>query len=479
MREARKSDVVKPSRAPFRFLALSAVALAASASGAVEPPEVPKSYQPPTDPAVARHLDEFRDLKLGFFMHFGLYSQLGCEASWSLVDETAHFRQAVDWTDGDADAFKRQYYDLIRSFNPVAFRPDAWAKLAKASGFRYLIFTAKHHDGFCLWDTKCTDYKVTAPACPFSRDPRADILRRVFDAFRAEGMMISCYFSKPDFSHPDYWDGRGIGRKTRIYPSYDVAKEPERWNRFCDFAHAQALELVRDYGKVDVLWLDSASCIRPEELREKARKIRPDLIFVNRYDGNRCVDFLTPEQSVPKRPIAVPWESCVTMIEGPHGGGWGYLYDANYKSVRTLLHMLIDVVAKGGNLALDVPPTPTGALPRPAVERMEAMGRWLAAHGEAIYATRLASPYRTKDWAYTASKSGTVYAIRLWWEGERAKELEMDCESAADVRTVTHLASGRDVPFRLTDEGRLLLSLPADLRTDPYADAFRLGSVGK
>ena len=445
---------------------------------AVTAPETPKDYVAPQDPAVARHLDELMDQKLGFFVHFGIYSQLGCEASWALVDSTPRFRRAVGWADGDADDFKRRYYDLIRSFNPIAFRPTEWAKLAKRTGFRYLIFTAKHHDGFCLWDTKTTDYKVTSPACPFSRDSRADILRQVFDAFRAEGMMISCYLSKPDFSHPDYWDNRGIGVKTTIEPSYDTAADPERWRRFCDFVHRQAIELVRDYGKIDVLWLDSASSVRPEELREKTRKIRPDLVFVNRYDGDRCVDFLTPEQSVPDHPIAVPWECCMTMIDDSNGAGWGYLYDAKYKSVRELLHLLVDVVAKGGNLALDVPPLPSGRLPEPAVARMEAMGRWLAAHGEAIYATRLQSPYRTGDWAYTASKTGTVYAIRLWREGETATELVLDGFAAEGVRAVTHLATGRDIPCRVKDDGRLILSLPADLPRDPYADAFRLESWG-
>ena len=435
----------------------------------------PSGRKPPSDPAVAQRLEWFRDQKLGFFVHFGIYSQIGGEASWVLVDKTPQWRKAVNWTDGDGDAFKRDYFALNRSFNPVAFRPDCWAKLAKESGFRYFILTAKHHDGFCLWDTKLTDYKVTAPDCPFSKNPRADILRQAFDAFRAEGLGISCYFSKPDFHHPDYWDNLGLGRQTAIYPSYDVNKEPERWKRYCEFAHAQVMEIVRGYGKIDVLWLDSVSNIDAPELSRKVREVQPGMLVVNRYDRGVCEDFVTPEQQVPKNALSAPWESCMTMIDDPKGGGWGYLYDADYKSERTLVHLLVDVVAKGGNLALDVGPTPSGALPPPAVTRMNAMGRWLQANGAAIYGTRILAPYRTENWAYAKGKDGTAYAIRLWKDGEdRTFELTMDEKIPTVPTKAVHLSSGREVAVRTESDGRLTLVLPKDVKLDEYADAFRL-----
>ena len=437
--------------------------------------ETPTHYVGPKDPAVLRHLEEFREWKIGLFMHFGLFSTAGLEPSWPLCDSVARkLRQPLDWTGGNADEFKRQYYSLIRSFNPVRFQPKEWAKFAKNNGFKYLVFTTKHHDGFCLWDTKTTDFKVTSKECPFSSDPRADIVRHVFDAFRAEGLGISCYLSKPDFNHPDYWDNRGIGVKTKIYPTYDTRKDPARWDRFCAFAQAQALELVRDYGKIDVLWLDSVSDIHPLELAEKARKIQPDLIIANRYDRHVCEDFLTPEGTVPRRPLTVPWESCITMYD-TNDGGWGYYFDENYMSPRAIIHLLIDVVSKGGNLALNVGPTPAGTLPTAAMKRLESLGAWLKANGAAIYATHIVSPYRTKDWAYTAGKDGATYALRLWKEGEKpSRTLTVDCGNSARVAKVTHVASGREIAFRQDGEVNLVLTVPDDVRLDDFADAFRL-----
>ena len=165
----------------------------------------------------------------------------------------------------------------------------------------------------------------------------------------------------------------------------------------------------------------------------------------------------------------------MTMIDDPKTGGWGYLYDADYKSERTLVHLLIDVVAKGGNLALDVGPTPSGALPPPAVARMKAMGRWLRVNGAAIYGTRILEPYRTANWAYTKGKDGTAYAIRLWKDGEdRTFELTMDEKIPTVPTKAVHLSSGREVAVRTESDGRLTLALPKDLKLDEYADAFRL-----
>ena len=187
----------------------------------------PKNYVAPKEPAVVEHLEWFKDQKFGLMMCMGLYSELGMMESWSLSDQDASWsRRRVEWAKGDD--FKRRYLDLIRSFNPVRINAADWAKVAKAAGCKYLIFTTKHHDGFCLWDTKYSDFKTTNPCCPFSTHPRADIIRHVFDAFRAEGLGISCYFSKPDWHHPDYWDNCGIGVKTTRNPTYDWRKDTAR-----------------------------------------------------------------------------------------------------------------------------------------------------------------------------------------------------------------------------------------------------------
>ena len=437
---------------------------------------MPETYVEVTDPLVKAELEKFRDRKLALMMHFGIYTQLGIHESWPLVDAEASWsRSLVDWSDGED--FKRQYLEMWKSFNPIRLEPDRWAKLAKKNGFKYLVFTTKHHDGFCLFDSKYTDFKVTHPQCPYSKNRNANIVKRVFDAFRAEGLEISCYFSKPDWHHRDYWDNCGLGWKTTRWPSYDVKKNPERWARFVQFTRNQILELVRDYGPFACLWLDGGQVQRRagldigiEDVVAEARKIRPGLIAADRTAGGMAENIITPEQTVPEKPLAVPWESCVTM-----GTGFAYRYDDTYKSPRELIHLLVDVVAKGGNLALNVAPGPDGRLPQPAIDRMEAMGAWLKKNGEAIYATRVLAPYRVDDWAFTKGREAQIYAFRLWKTGERhVVRVTLPREfDGAGIRRVVHLATGVQIPFEYTEKG-LQLNLPADLDTDENADAFRI-----
>jgi len=439
---------------------------------------MPENYVEVTDPLVKAELEKFRDRKLALMMHFGMYTQLGIHESWPLVDDAADrwSRSLVDWSTGED--FKRQYLDLWKSFNPVRFQPERWAALAKRNGFKYLIFTTKHHDGFCLFDSKYSEFKVTNPECPFSQNPKANIVKHVFDAFRAEGLSISCYFSKPDWHHPDYWDNCGLGYRTTRFPSYDVSKDPARWERFATYTRNQILELVRDYGPVDCIWLDGGQVQRKvgydihiEDIIAEARKIRPGLVSADRIAGGMAENIITPEQTVPEKPLMVPWESCVTM-----GTGFSYRYDDTYKSPRELVHLLIDIVAKGGNLALNVAPGPDGRLPQPAIDRMDAMGAWLGKNGAAIYGTRVLAPYRTGDWAFTQGKDGTAYAIRLWKEGERhvmRPVIPKDFDNAA-VRRVVHLSTGTEIPFERVDDG-LLLRLPTSIEPDALADAFQLG----
>ena len=440
----------------------------------------PKGYVQPTEPEVVERLEWFKDQKLALMMHFGLYSQIGIVESWALSDGDAKWsRRGVDWTD-DGEEFKKQYYGLIRSFNPIRFEPAKWAKAAKNGGFRYLIFTTKHHDGFCLFDSKYSDFKATAPECPFSADPRADIVKHVFDAFRREGLGIAAYFSKPDWHNTDYWENHGIGRKPDRMPTYDVKKNPEKWARFREYTKNQILELVRDYGKIDVIWLDGGQVqrrcgldINIEDIIAEARKINPGLISADRIAGGKCENVITPEQTIPEKPIAVPWESCITMSQS-----WGHNFDAEYKSTRRLIHMLIDVVAKGGNLALDVGPQPDGRLPKPALERMAEMGKWLGKNGDAIYGTRPLPPWRKGDWAFTRNRhTGAEYAIRLWKQGEKAAGVQsIPLASPETVKKLVHAATGAQIACKASADGK---SLEIDVsplagRLDENADAFQI-----
>lgn len=461
------------------IIAASIVLLSFPSNAAVAQEHPGEKYIKPSSSLVREHLEWFKDQKLCLMMHFGLYSIFGITESWPLVSKEAFWARAdVEWTKDDTE-FKCQYYDLNRCFNPVRFNAKEIAKTAKRCGFRYVAFTTKHHDGFCLWDTKFTDYKTTAPDCPYSANPNADLVKRLFDACRVEGLGISCYFSKADWHHEDFWENRGIGRYTTRYPTYDTAQYPEKWSRFKEFTKNQILELVENYGPIDVLWLDggwvnpSMGCdLGMTDIIALVRNVQPNLISVDRGQMDENMNIRTPEQTVPTEALDYPWESCITMSDG-----WGYHYDDTYKSPRELIHMLIDVVAKGGNLALNVGLMPDGRLPRPAVERMEAMGCWLAKNGKAIYGTRTATVTCIKDWRFTSDKYGSTFAIRQWKGGDGRLVhviLNVDPRQGEVVR-VKHIATGLDIPFTeiVGDwERGVILTFPDGFVRDEYADAF-------
>ncbi|MDR1530976.1 MAG: alpha-L-fucosidase [Clostridiales bacterium] len=413
-------------------------------------------YVPPTEPTVIESLENWRDKKLALMMHWGPYSQLGLVESWALSDADAEWsRQGVDW-EADGETFKRQYADLNKTFNPIRFQPVKWAQEAKDAGFKYLIFTTKHHDGFCMWDSAYTDYKVTGPDCPFNAHKYADVCAHLFEAFRRQGLGIAAYFSKADWNTPLYWakDTRR-GRFMWRGPSYDPADGPGLWEEFVQFTHNQVMELVTNYGRLDVLWFDAGwvcrrngQDIRIEELVAEARRVQPWLIAADRTCGGPCENYITPEQCVPGKALNVPWESCVTM-----GTSFSYKYDDDYKSVRQLIHLLIDIAAKGGNLALNVGPQPDGRLPENALRRMRGMGKWLARYGGAIYGTRACAPFRMGDFAFTQKAAERkVYAFCLYKAAEDWRE-SVIIPYTGKVARARDLASGAELPFERVNGG--------------------------
>ena len=370
--------------------------------------------------AIVERIGEWQDLKFGFMMHWGIYAQWGIVESWNICNEPWINRNGANYED-----YKREYWALNKTFNPKHFNPEGWAKAAKGAGMKYVVFTTKHHDGFCMFDTRYTDYSSTGKECP----AQTDFTRGVVDAFRAQGFWTGLYFSKPDWHCDDYWAHEWATPDRNV--NYSIADHPDRWQKYKDFTYNQIHELTHNYGKIDILWLDGG-WVRPEwsvndetrpwlgcsgqvqdvdmpRIAKMARENNPQLIIVDRSVGGKYENYRTPEKQVPDTLLPYPWETCMTM-----GDSWSYVPNDNYKSVKTLIHMLCDVVAKGGNLLLNVGPDADGNLPKEALERMEAIGKWLEKNGYAIYGTRPLYPYCEGNVRYTQSKDGKhQYAITL------------------------------------------------------------------
>ena len=477
-------------------LFLAATFLLASA---VRASEVLDGYVPDPDPRIQRRIDEWQDIKFGLLMHWGTYSQLGIVESWPICPEDEGWCAPKAVT--NYFAFKSAYEQLLTTFNPTRFDPARWAKAAHNAGMRYVVFTTKHHDGFCMFDSKYTDYKITDPRCPFSTNPKADVTRAIFDAFRAEGLWVGAYFSKPDWHNENFWWPR-FPPKDR-FPNYDVERHPERWAKFVEFTHNQVMELVKNYGKIDLLWFDGGWVkkaepapksppsapvgytltkvpnldVRMDELVAQIRVVQPETIVVDRAVPGRNQNYLTPENQVPSQMLPYPWESCIIL-----GGGWSYSLDAEFKSSRELIHLLADIVAKGGNLLLNIGPSPAGTWYDTAYERLAEVGAWMKINSEAIYGTRPVAPYFDGALRYTRGKDGTLYAIYLLAEG--AKELPAEIPLAGlAVRAGAKVGllgarSGASARWEKTSDGAKLVLSP-DARTvvpSPYALVFKFAA---
>lgn len=383
----------------FFYLVLTSLLIAGSMTKAQEQPskEYVKRYED-----VMNRTQWWRDARFGMFIHFGAYA----------------VPARGEWVKSNERMTTEQYQKYIDVFNPVDFDAKKWAKAAKAAGMKYAVLSAKHHDGFCLFDSKLTDYKLSA------RFAGRDLVREFLDAFRAEGLKVGLYYSLIDWHHPDYPNvGNHPQRDDKEY-----GKRTFNWDNYLKYMHGQVEELVKNYGKIDIIWLDysfgdyASDKWKAKELLDMVHKYQPNIILNNRLEINQNMgdaerkvsmigDFETPEQGIPDALLVdpysnlLPWETCLTM-----NGAWGYAEnDHNWKSPELITHCLVNCVSKNGNLLLNVGPDARGNFPEESIRILEEVGKWMDKNHESIYgcgASDLAKP----EWGRYTQKGNIIFA---------------------------------------------------------------------
>lgn len=386
----------------------------------------------------------FVEGRYGAFIHWGPYSQYG-------RGEQVLFRDHID---------QMGYAERACSWNPEFYNPKLWAKTLKKAGFKYACLTARHHDGFCLWDSKYTDYTSARQAA------NRDFVREYVDAFREEGMRVGLYYSLSDWRVPAYFEGPKIN--------------PEGWEIMKQYLHNQVEELLINYGKIDQFYFDGiwprdSDELGSEELIAKMRKIQPHILINNRLglakdtgktfadggmgagESDELGDFGTPEHNITPEANRL-WESCQVTTWRL----WGHTFGERWRSADVLLDMLCECSEKGGNLLLNVGPQADGQLPAEFVERALQIGQWLETHGEAIYGTQGGDITEFICHGRQTVKNNNLYLICRFWDGEPELRL-MDL--ATPVKSVTLLTTGTKLAFRQSGAELIIQGLPKESPT--------------
>jgi alpha-L-fucosidase len=410
-----RRDVLKGTGASLAMLGVPRAL--GQESGAAQPAAAPTETDTMQEQTRAQRMQWWHAARFGMFVHFGVYSTIG-RHEWVMENEAIPIGE---------------YTAHAPNFHPAPNCPRAWAKLAKTAGMKYMVMTTKHHEGFCNFDTKLTDY------CAPKQGPGRDMVCEYVEAARAEGLRVGFYYSLMDWHHPD-------GAR--------CATDEAARRRFVDYTHGLIREILTNYGKVDVLWYDVAWPLdaiewESERMNTMVFELQPEIIVNNR--NKLPGDFSTPEQKIVAETNGRAWESCMTLNES-----WGYQRaDDNWKSSRTVIRNLIECVRDGGNYLLNIGPKPDGSIPEESVRILTEVGEWMDTNGSTIFESDLCQ-VRRSNYASFTRKGNTLYMHVHFWPGEYValSGLRTRVTSAHMVK------SGAEVKFTQDDFQTKLIGLP-------------------
>ncbi|MEN6577906.1 MAG: alpha-L-fucosidase [Phycisphaerales bacterium] len=384
----------------------------------------------------------WQDMRFGLFVHWGPVSLKGTEIGWSRGGPR---RGRNDARTGEVPV--EEYDNLYKTFNPVQFHADEWVQIARDAGMKYLVFTSKHHDGFSMFDTRQTDYKITSEDSPYGKD----VCKQLADACHKQGLALGWYYSPRDWYHPDF--------------------ATERHDKYIQFYLAQLREICTNYGRVDILWFDGLDSPRnlwgdtPEKSFLLLRMLQPDIILNNR--GGLPGDLDTPEQQIGGFNRERPWETCMTICRQ-----WAWKPNDDMKSLKQCLQTLLYTVGGDGNLLFNVGPMPDGRIEPRQVERLREMGGWLRKYGAGVYGTR-GGPFKPARWGASTCKDNKIYLYVMNWPEEGPLVLPAVAATIQSVRAL----SGGEATMKRTDDG-IAIDVPVTHR-DSIATVVELTVEGR
>ncbi len=366
-------------------------------------------------------LEWWRAARFGMFIHWGPVSIKGTEIGWSR----------------GAQIPIEEYDNLYKQFNPTQFNADEWVSIAKAAGMKYMVFTTKHHDGFCMFDTKQTDYNIMNS--PFGRD----VVKELAEACRKGGIAFGTYHSVCDWHHPDFPHGSPGGKPLK--PTHNI-------DRYEQYLKNQVKELIQNYGPLLVLWFDVSQdfdAARGKRVVDFTRSLQPGIII-----NNRCAnpgDYDTPEQTVGGFLNTRPWESCITICNQ-----WAWKPNDHMKSLKECLRTLVSCAGGDGNLLFNVGPMPTGEIEPRQVKRLKEMGEWLGQYGQSVYATR-GGPFKPGPWGASTHKGDTIY-VHIYPQGDKDQLVKLPPVPRKIV--ASELLTGGKCEVKQDDKG-IEIAIPA------------------